>query len=415
MKCETPARSSRSSREPAPIQNPSETERTLATFSEITRSPESSSERTYFCTGRSYPGGSLSRAPSPLGDELQAAAAPLGFVERGVREPEERLRLAGVLRARGDTEARADADARLGHAAYDLACVVLGGLGEEQCELVAADPKCVVAPPQCGLQRASEALQRLIAREVSELVVQLLEAVEIAEHEPERAAVPRRARDLPVEAVDERAAIEQPRERIVVGEEAQLAHVRRGHDRRSRLVREHAKSLKLVAGGKQAVVWLVGPEDADHLAETVVQRDEQPVVLPRPRAAPVLLGHVRLPGERQPARRLVVREQVAALDLEHGVEQPFDVAQEHRLALRVLDLPAHGGARIEPPLAVAKRREDVLESERVAYAGTHRAQDLVGDRLCGQPRRHGEQPLERYLVTGRVRRLLRSLDRERRV
>ena len=52
MKCDTPARSGRSSREPAPIQNPSDTERTLGTFSEITRSPESSSERTYFCTGR---------------------------------------------------------------------------------------------------------------------------------------------------------------------------------------------------------------------------------------------------------------------------------------------------------------------------------------------------------------------------
>jgi hypothetical protein len=54
MKCETPARSSRSSREPAPIQNPSETERTLGTFSEITRSPESSSVKTYFCTRESY-------------------------------------------------------------------------------------------------------------------------------------------------------------------------------------------------------------------------------------------------------------------------------------------------------------------------------------------------------------------------
>ncbi len=50
MKCETPARSSFSSREPAPIQKPSDTERTLGTFSEITRSPESSSESTYFCT-----------------------------------------------------------------------------------------------------------------------------------------------------------------------------------------------------------------------------------------------------------------------------------------------------------------------------------------------------------------------------
>src|SRR5213082_14381 len=51
MKCETPARSARSSREPAPIQKPSATERTLDTRSEMTRSPESSSESTYFCTG----------------------------------------------------------------------------------------------------------------------------------------------------------------------------------------------------------------------------------------------------------------------------------------------------------------------------------------------------------------------------
>src|SRR5438128_12034761 len=56
MKCDTPARSLRSSREPAPIQKPIDTERTLGTFSEITRSPESSSDRTYFCTGRSYRG-----------------------------------------------------------------------------------------------------------------------------------------------------------------------------------------------------------------------------------------------------------------------------------------------------------------------------------------------------------------------
>src|SRR5438046_2143401 len=50
MKCETPAFASVSSREPAPIQNPSATERTPGTRSEMTRSPESSSERTYFCT-----------------------------------------------------------------------------------------------------------------------------------------------------------------------------------------------------------------------------------------------------------------------------------------------------------------------------------------------------------------------------
>src|SRR5690242_7229445 len=50
MKWETPAFASVSSREPAPIQNPRATERTPGTRSEMTRSPESSSERTYFCT-----------------------------------------------------------------------------------------------------------------------------------------------------------------------------------------------------------------------------------------------------------------------------------------------------------------------------------------------------------------------------
>ena len=43
MKCETPARRSGSSREPAPTQKPSATERTPGTRSEITRSPVASS------------------------------------------------------------------------------------------------------------------------------------------------------------------------------------------------------------------------------------------------------------------------------------------------------------------------------------------------------------------------------------
>ncbi len=55
MKCETPAFASGSSRAPAPIQKPSETERTLVSRSVISRSPESSSERTYSCTAQGYP------------------------------------------------------------------------------------------------------------------------------------------------------------------------------------------------------------------------------------------------------------------------------------------------------------------------------------------------------------------------
>ena len=45
MKCETPERASVSSREPVPIQKPSETDRTLGTRSLIRRSPVGSVDR----------------------------------------------------------------------------------------------------------------------------------------------------------------------------------------------------------------------------------------------------------------------------------------------------------------------------------------------------------------------------------
>src|SRR6478735_8276000 len=67
MKWETPARSAFSSREPAPIQKPIETDRTCSSRSEMTRSPESSSLKTYFCTGGSYSGAAATLSPSSEG------------------------------------------------------------------------------------------------------------------------------------------------------------------------------------------------------------------------------------------------------------------------------------------------------------------------------------------------------------
>src|SRR6266550_2005446 len=73
MKWETPARSAFSSRDPAPIQKPIATERTWASRSEITRSPESSSVSTYFCTGGSYSG------VSPSSEGCLAPITPSGM------------------------------------------------------------------------------------------------------------------------------------------------------------------------------------------------------------------------------------------------------------------------------------------------------------------------------------------------
>ena len=94
MKCETPARASGSSREPAPIQNPSATERTPGTRSEMTRSPSSSSVRRCFDTPRD----GMPDGPEPL---VVAASGSAASGERldGAAEQGPRRRLDAVQRS----------------------------------------------------------------------------------------------------------------------------------------------------------------------------------------------------------------------------------------------------------------------------------------------------------------------------
>ena len=116
------------------------------------------------------------------------------------RDAEARASFEPLLAGRGSSEQRLDARDH-------LARVVLGRLGEEERELVAADAERVVALAQrrtCSVR--AKRLERLVAGGVAEAVVQLLEAVEVAEHEPERCAVAHRARDLAVEARRRRRA-----------------------------------------------------------------------------------------------------------------------------------------------------------------------------------------------------------------
>src|SRR6266540_7518654 len=121
MKCETPAFASVSSREPAPTQKPSATERIPGTRSEMTRSPESSSDRTYFCIpplswpgalaggrlGRLGPGSGWLRLTEPrhqvaVGFQQQVDEFPdLGERELGPRVWIEHRRVVGVVAAAG--------------------------------------------------------------------------------------------------------------------------------------------------------------------------------------------------------------------------------------------------------------------------------------------------------------------------
>src|SRR5581483_5425068 len=121
-----------------------------------------------------------------------------------------------VVGAGGDAEARAHRARTLDDPPHDLPRVCFRGLREYERELVAADPERLVALAQPGLQRPGEELERLVAGGMPEPVVQLLQAVQIAQHEAERVAVAHRPGDLAVEALDERAPVEEARERIVV-------------------------------------------------------------------------------------------------------------------------------------------------------------------------------------------------------
>ena len=210
MKCDTPARSGRSSRDPAPIQNPSATERTLGTFSEITRSPESSSERTYFCM-----------RSSSLCDEFEAGAGALRLV-RASSASRKRVCASRACSGHDAMPKLARGDATLAAMRLITLRASASPASARRCELVAADPERLVTLPQCRLQDTREDLEGHVAARMTEVVVQLLEAVEVADHERRtRCRSGSRARPL-LEPVDERAPVEQPGERIVVGEEAQL-------------------------------------------------------------------------------------------------------------------------------------------------------------------------------------------------
>ena len=211
-------------------------------------------------------------------------------------------------------------------------------------------------------------------------------------HEAERALVADRARDLGVEPLDERAPVEQARQRVVVGEEAQLALVRRGDDRGGGLVREDAQRLQLLARRQQPVFGLVGPDEADHGACAVVQRDEQPVAVPRARPAAVQLRDVR------PA---VVRERALAPRRSGAGSSPPSRTPDRAAARRRRATNAEVGAAPSSPSRPAARAleprrspgrsaaaSDVLEAERVADAAADGAQDLVGD--AARPSRRDE-------------------------
>ena len=193
----------------------------------------------------------------------------------------------------------------------------------------------------------------------------------------------------------------------------ELLELAGGDDRHGRLVGEHRQRLEPRAGGQQAILGIVGPDATDHVAGAVAQRDEQPVVVPRERAAAVELRDEAHVQGRQLARRLA-REQVAAADLEGRVEQRFDGRRGNRPVRLLPRRPADARARSQRSrLGVDELDHDLGEPEGAHHAGAHRLEDQLHRVLAGKLGGHGQQLLERRAVARGLLGALAVVERTR--
>ena len=104
----------------------------------------------------------------------------------------------------------------------DLAHGLLVDVEQQHRELVAAEARGAIAGPQPQRQRVAERAQHLVAGEVAEHVVDLLEAVDVHQHEHGALVVAPAALELLSEVLLEAAAVPQPRQRVAVGEVEQV-------------------------------------------------------------------------------------------------------------------------------------------------------------------------------------------------
>ena len=97
------------------------------------------------------------------------------------------------------------------------------GLGEDHAELVAAEPADDVGVAQARAQQGRDRAEQLVAGGVAVAVVDVGEVVDVERQQRGGVAVALRVADDPLELLAEAPAVVQARERVVVGEPAQLA------------------------------------------------------------------------------------------------------------------------------------------------------------------------------------------------
>ena len=100
-------------------------------------------------------------------------------------------------------------------------------------------------------------------------VVQLLEPVEVADHQRERVAVAAGPVDLGLQLADERAPVQQAGEWVMVGQEAQLVHASGQGQCRRGLIGEEPQGLQSPGRGKQPIEGVVDPDPPGQAAVAV--------------------------------------------------------------------------------------------------------------------------------------------------
>ena len=97
-------------------------------------------------------------------------------------------------------------------------------IGEDDRELVAADPRQHVALAGAAVENAGDLLDHAVADRVAEGVVDLLEVVEVERHQRPGGAVAAAAGHLPAQVFLEAAPVLQPGQRVLARFPLQLAH-----------------------------------------------------------------------------------------------------------------------------------------------------------------------------------------------
>lgn len=155
-----------------------------------------------------------------------AISGSLDLIERSIGIPEEmvRSRLERVEGCYSGTERQpiGTGSAWLEHSPCESGRGLEGSAGQQQGELVAADPADDVGTAGPLAQRRTCQLQRRVAGEMAVGVVDPLEVIDICDHEAQRRPIPERSVDFVDQPLIERTVIEASREEIRGGQHFQV-------------------------------------------------------------------------------------------------------------------------------------------------------------------------------------------------